>query len=48
MLIRNQKGFTIVELPIVIGIMAAITVAAYNGIQNRAYDMTIQSDLIFC
>ncbi len=34
------KGFTIVELLIVIvviGILAAITVVAYNGIQSRAY-----------
>lgn len=35
----KQKGFTIVELLIVIvviGILAAITIVAYNGIQNRA------------
>ena len=35
----RQKGFTIVELLIVIvviGILAAITVVAYNGIQERA------------
>lgn len=35
----NQKGFTIVELLIVIvviGILAAITIVAYNGIQDRA------------
>lgn len=35
----KQKGFTIVELLIVIviiGILAAITVVAYNGIQQRA------------
>ena len=34
----NQKGFTIVELLIVIvviGILAAITIVAYNSIQNR-------------
>lgn len=39
--IKNQKGFTIVELLIVIvviGILAAITIVAYNGIQNRAKD----------
>lgn len=43
-----RRGFTIVELLIVvvvIGILAAITVVAYNGIQNRAYDVAIQSDL---
>lgn len=37
----KQKGFTIVELLIVvvvIAILAAITIVAYNGIQNRAKD----------
>ncbi|MNQ10164.1 Type II secretion system protein G precursor [compost metagenome] len=36
---KQQPGFTIVELLIVIviiGILAAITIVAYNGIQNRA------------
>lgn len=36
---NNSKGFTIVELLIVIvviAILAAITIVAYNGIQNRA------------
>ena len=45
---RNTRGFTIVELLIVIvviAILAAITVVAYNGIQNRANDTAIQSDL---
>lgn len=44
----QRSGFTIVELLIVIvviAILAAITIVAYNGIQNRAYDTTIQSDL---
>lgn len=44
----KQKGFTIVELLIVIvviGILAAITTVAYNGIQNRARTATIKSDL---
>ncbi|RYF27565.1 MAG: prepilin-type N-terminal cleavage/methylation domain-containing protein [Chloroflexi bacterium] len=42
------RGFTIVELLIVIvviGILAAITIVAFNGIQNRGYDTTVQSDL---
>jgi prepilin-type N-terminal cleavage/methylation domain-containing protein len=45
---KQQSGFTIVELLIVIvviAILAAISIVAYNGIQNRAYDNTIQSDL---
>lgn len=43
----NQKGFTIVELLIVIvviGILAAITLVAYNGIQNRAKASQYKSD----
>lgn len=39
MLSKNTRGFTIVELLIVIvvvGILAAITVVAFNGVQQRA------------
>jgi general secretion pathway protein G len=38
---KKQSGFTIVELLIVIvviGILAAITIVAYNGIQSKARD----------
>ncbi len=45
---KRVNGFTIVELLIVvvvIAILAAITVLSYNGIQNRAYDSAIQTDL---
>lgn len=36
---KNNQGFTVIELLIVIviiGILATITIVAYNGIQNRA------------
>lgn len=46
--LRRQNGFTIVELLIVIviiGILAAITIVAYNGIQDRSKFSREQSDM---
>lgn len=45
---QHSSGFTIVELLIVIviiGILAAITIVAYNGIQDRARISSLQSSL---
>jgi len=45
---KTTSGFTIVELLIVIvviGILAAITIVAYNGVQARARDGIRKSDL---
>lgn len=45
---RRQRGFTIVELLIVIvviGILAAITVVAYSGIQDRGNNAKRKADL---
>lgn len=44
-----QRGFTIVELLIVIvviGVLAAITIVAYNGMRMRANASLVQSELI--
>jgi prepilin-type N-terminal cleavage/methylation domain-containing protein len=45
---QKTTGFTIVELLfviVVIGILAAITIVAYNGIQSRAKSAKVQQDL---
>jgi prepilin-type N-terminal cleavage/methylation domain-containing protein len=45
---NTRSGFTSVELLIVIvviGILAAITIVAYRGIQNRANNTVVQSDM---
>ncbi len=45
---KIHSGFTIVELLIVIvviAVLAAISVVAYTGIQNRANDSVVESDL---
>jgi len=44
----SQRGFTIIEVltvVIVVGILASIVVASYNGAQNRAHDAAVRSDL---
>jgi len=44
-----KHGFTIVELLIVIvviGILAAITIVAYNGVQKRAGDAAVKSEVV--
>ena len=45
---QNRKGFTIIELIVVvviIGILAAITIVSYNGIQAKARDASVLSDI---
>lgn len=44
---KNESGFTIVELLIVIviiGILAAITIVAYNGVTTKANDAAARSN----
>ncbi|PIQ70605.1 hypothetical protein COV88_03200 [Candidatus Saccharibacteria bacterium CG11_big_fil_rev_8_21_14_0_20_41_19] len=50
MLTKKQlvRGFTIIELLVVItivGILASITLVVYSGVQNKARDVSVQSDL---
>lgn len=47
-MLKKAHAFTVVELLIVIvviAILAAVSIVAYNGIQNRAVATTLQSDL---
>lgn len=44
----TRRGFTLVELLItivVIAILASVTVVSYQGLQNRAHDSIVQSEL---
>jgi len=46
--LRNSRAFTIIELlvvVVVIGILAAVSIVAYNGVQQSARDRAVMSDV---
>lgn len=45
---KSKSGFTIVELLIVIvviGILASVTVVAFNGVSNRSVESSVKADM---